>query len=124
MRKLFASAISLLIGLAIGSYAGSRYSERHVWSVAVQQMMQEREESAYERAARAVLVINAVEAGDRQEILRSLSYPIALYYSQYADIRRHDQHSTNLIDRIEQLAKTNAIVASRIEEVKTNLPSK
>jgi hypothetical protein len=124
MKTPILSIAWFLIGLAIGGYVGYRYYESHVASEAVQQMVKTRESSDHEKAARAVLAIEMIESGDTQQALRLLSYPIGTYYSEYADIRRHDEHSTNLIARIEQLAKTNAIVASRIVEAITNSRSK
>jgi hypothetical protein len=120
MRTSIASTASLLLGLLLGGYAGHRFYERQVTNEAVHQMLQAAESSERERAARAVLAIEMIESDDTQQAVRLLSRPIASYYAQYADIRRHDEHSTNLIARIEQLAKTNAIVASRIAEAVTN----
>ena len=72
-----------------------------------------------EHAARAVRAVQFIELGDTQRAVQLLSGPIAHYYSLYGDDHRNDQRS-KVRALIEQIARTNQVVAARIAEASTN----
>jgi len=78
-----------------------------------------------ERAARAVRAIEAIESGERRKALQLMLPPIADYYtnSLYAEHRRGAQGS-NTLAMIEDLARTNQMVAAWLAEASTNAPTR
>ena len=118
MKILLASAISLLLGLVVGWYIEHRRAE-HEKTEIVQQMVQGSESADAEHAARAVRAVQFIELGDTQRAVQLLSGPIAHYYSLYGDDHRNDQRS-KVRALIEQIARTNQVVAARIAEASTN----
>jgi len=119
MKTLVASAASLLLGLVIGWYFEHRRAE-HEKSEIVRQMVEGMESSHRERATRAVRAIQLIDSGQAQEAVQLLSAHIAHYYSWYAGASTNDDQSTKVLALIEQLAKTNHVVAARIAEFSTN----
>jgi hypothetical protein len=115
MKTLTTSAVSLLLGLVIGWYFEHRHSEREKTEI-VQQMVQGTETSAALGATIAARAIQLIESGEAQQAVQLLSSPVAHYYSLYADTVRTDERSTKLRALIEQLARTNQVVAARIAE--------
>ena len=77
------------------------------------------ESSDGEKAARAVRAIEAIDSGDSQGAVQLLSHPIANYYLLYSGVGTNDRRK-RVITMIEQLARTNQIVAARIAEFSTN----
>jgi hypothetical protein len=61
--------------------------------------------------------IELIGAGDTQQAVQLLSGPIARYYALYSAAGRNDERSTKLRALIEQLARTNQVVAARITEL-------
>jgi hypothetical protein len=115
MKKLLAYSFSLLLGLVIGWYIEHRRAEHEKTGI-VSQMVQDTEVSERERAARAARAIQLIESGEAQQAVQLLSTPVAYYYSLYADAGRKDDRSVQLLALIEQLARTNQVVAARIAE--------
>ena len=116
MKTAIASAVSLVLGMALGWCLGHHQAEREKTEI-VQEMVQGIESSDSERAARAVRAIQSVEAGEPQQAVQLLSTPIAHYYSPYTAAGRNDERSAKLRASIEQLAAKNQLVAARIAEV-------
>jgi hypothetical protein len=77
------------------------------------------ESSEGEQAARAVRAIQAINSGDAKGAVQLLSHPIAYYYLLYSDLDTNDRRK-RMITMIEQLARTNQVVAARIAEFSTN----
>lgn len=119
MKTLIASAASLLLGLVMGWYIEHRRAA-HEKTEIVQQMVEGLESSDGEHAARAVRAIQFIDSGDKQQAVQLLSTPVAHYYALYADAGRNDERSAKLRALIEQLARTNQVVAARIAESSTN----
>jgi hypothetical protein len=115
MKKRIAYSMSLLLGLVIGWYIEHRRAE-HEKTKIVSQMVQDTEDFERERAARAARAIQLIDSGDKQQAVQLLSTPIAYYYSLHADAGRKDDRSTKVLALIEQLARTNQVVAARIAE--------
>ena len=118
MKTLITSTVSLLLGLAIGWYVEHRHSE-HEKTEIVQQLVEGIESSDGEKAGRAVLAIQAIDSGDKQRAVQLLSHPVARYYSFYSDVGANERRK-KLIVMIEELARTNQVVAARIAEFSTN----
>jgi hypothetical protein len=119
MKTLITSIVSLLIGLAVGWYAERRHSE-HEKTQIVQQMFEGAESSDRERAVRAVRAIQLIESGEARQAVQILSSPVAYYYTLYTDAGSKEERRAETRAVIEQLAKTNQVVAARIAEFSTN----
>jgi hypothetical protein len=118
MKTLLATGISLFLGLGIGWYIGHRQAFYYVPET-TREAVAGIESSDGEKAARAVRAIQAIDSGDAQGAVQLLSHPIAHYYLLYSDIDTNDRRK-RMIALIEQLARTNQIVAARIAEFSTN----
>jgi hypothetical protein len=116
MKTLTASAVSLLLGLVIGWYFEHRHSERETTEMG-QVMVQGTETSVALGATTAARAIQLIESGEAQQAVQLLSSPVARDYSLSADTVRTDERSTKLRALIDQLARTNQLVAARIAEV-------
>ncbi|MGD0059632.1 MAG: hypothetical protein ABSD58_09470 [Verrucomicrobiia bacterium] len=113
MKALIASSVSLLVGLAIGSYTGYRYYETHITNEAVKQMLEQMESADSEHAAEAVRAIEFIESDESSNAVRLLSRPIANYYQWYA-IHAGTDRERELGAIIGRLSSTNHIVADAI----------
>ena len=63
MKTLIASVVSLLLGVAIGWYAGRRHFHQEK-TLVVDQMVEGGESADRERAVRAVRAIESIQSGD------------------------------------------------------------
>jgi hypothetical protein len=118
MKILFATVISLFLGLGIGWYIGHRQAFYCVPET-TREALEGIESAEGEAAARAVRAIEAIDSRDAQGAVQLLSHPVAHYYLLYSDIATNDRRK-RMIALIEQLARTNQIVAARIAEFSTN----
>jgi uncharacterized protein YneF (UPF0154 family) len=114
MKTFLVPAVCLLVGLAIGFFAGDRYNERHVTNEAVELMMSGREASERLDAVRGIRAIECIDAGNTQRAIEVWLRPIADFYSQYANLTHNDNLTKELLTKIEQFSKTNQVVAERI----------
>jgi hypothetical protein len=114
MRTAIASIVCLVVGLAIGSYVGYRYYERHITNEAVQQMMQGMESSDRLRAAMAVQSITLIESGESSNAVQLLSRRIGDFYRSYAGLKNNEERTKQLLASIETVASTNVVVADEI----------
>lgn len=119
MKTYAAFAVSLALGLLAGWYVERLFSEREKTRL-VQEMVEHTRGSEEERAARATLAIEAMQSGRSNEAVRLLAMPIAYYHALYADSLGKDERTRRLLARIDELAKTNQLVAARIAEGATN----
>jgi hypothetical protein len=120
MKTPFASVVSLLLGVAIGWYAERRHAEHEMTQI-VQQMVEGGESCDRERAVRAVRAIQFIQSGEIQQAVHILSTPVAHYYTLYTEAGNKEERRAETRALIEQLARTNQVVAARIAEVSSNL---
>jgi hypothetical protein len=119
MKTLFTSVVSLLVGVAIGCYAERRHGE-HDKTQIVQQMVEGGESSDRAGALRAVRAIESIQSGDTSRAVQILSAPVADYYTLYTEAGSKQERRAETRALIEQLARTNQVVAARIAEFSTN----
>jgi len=115
MKALIASGVSLLVGLLLGGYIGYRYYDRHITNEAVEQMLGGVESSESLEAARGIRAIELIQSGDSQQAIQMFSIPIADFYSWHVNLTHNNEQTKDLLTRIEQLARTNQIVAAQIK---------
>ena len=106
--------------MAIGWYAERRHAE-HEKAQIVQEIVEGGESSDRERAVRAVRAIESIQSGDTQQAMQFLSTPIAHYYTLYTEPGNSQERRSETRALIEQLARTNQVVAARIAEFAGNL---
>ena len=123
MKTSIASAISLILGLGVGWYFEHHRAEREKTEM-VQQMVEGGETADRERAVRAVRAIQSIQSGDTQKAVQLLSTPVAHYYTLYTEPGTKDEKRAQTRAAIEQLAKTNQIVAARIAELSSNMQAR
>jgi hypothetical protein len=75
------------------------------------------ESSDCEHAARAARAIELIGSGDVQQAVKLLSHPVANYYTLYREESMHNERSAKLRGVIEELARTNQVVAAQIIEI-------
>ena len=114
MKTLVASVLSLGVGLLIGWNLGYRHEKRET-TEAVHQLVDSTEASDASEAARNARVISLLESGDSQEAVRSLSTPVAHYYTVYGNLSVNGEQRSKVRALIEQVAKTNQVLASSID---------
>jgi hypothetical protein len=120
MKTMIASLVSLVFGLGLGWSIEHHRFQREKTEI-VQQTVEGGETSDRERAVRAVRAIQSIESGDTQKAVQLLSTPIAHYYTLYTGPGTKEEKRPETRAVIEQLAKTNQIVAARIAELSSNL---
>jgi hypothetical protein len=121
MKTLIAISLSMLLGLAIGWYSARGYFD-HQKAQIVEQMVEGDESSDRERALRAVRAIESIESGNTEQAVQILSTPVAHYYTVYAEAGSKEERRAETRALIEQLARTNHVVAVRLAEVSSNSP--
>jgi hypothetical protein len=115
MKTLIASVLSVAVGLFIGWHFGHRHAGRQT-TEAVQQLVETTEASDAAEAARDARAIGSIESGDTKEAVRLLSTPVAHYYAIYGDSSVTNERRSKLRGLIEQVAKTNQVVASSLSD--------
>ena len=118
MKTVIGSVVALILGLGLGFYFKDHRSDREKTET-VRLMVESVESSAGADAARAVRAIQFIESDQRQEAVQLLSGPIADYYMVYGELSANERRS-QLRSMIEELAKTNQVVAARIAEAASN----
>src|ERR1035438_4799536 len=84
MKTFVASVIFLLVGLAVGFYAGNRSYHKHIADEAVQMLVESGESSDALMASISARTISLIDSGQDQQAVQMLSFPIAHYYYIYA----------------------------------------
>lgn len=120
MKTFLVSAISCLVGLAIGCYIGYRYNERYVTNEAIQAMMEGSESSAAASASISARSIGLIDSGDSEQAIQLLSFPVGHYYLHYVTNAYTNQQRLKMRALIDQLAQTNKIVAAHIATTTSN----
>jgi len=113
MKIIVISLVSLLIGVGAGWYFG--YT-RPVAQVA-RELHQETDDDQLSSAAAAVFATEAVsciDSGETQKAVQFLSLPIAHYCVVFAHHPSTNEGQLKLRARIDELARTNQVVAAQI----------
>lgn len=113
MKTFIAAVLSLALGLFIGWHFGHRHAG-HETTAAVRQLVGTTEASDAAEAARDARAISSIESGDTKEAVRSLSAPVAHYHAVYGNLALNDEQRLKVRGLIEQVAKTNQVLASII----------
>ncbi len=119
MKKLISGVIYLLLGLTLGWYFEQQYANNKM-AEALDQGFQQVQASDRLEAARGIRAIQLTEAGDKEQAIEMLSWPIADFYVAFADAGPKDDLTIKMRTEIEQFAKTNDVVAARIKLAFTN----
>lgn len=115
MRVVILCVMFLVVGLAMGWYCEHERAGSEKASI-VEQMLSSGESSDAAHVARAIHAIGLIESGDAQDAVKSLSIPIADYYAHYRNHDAENQRRSKLRAVIEELVRTNTIVARVIKE--------
>ena len=119
MKAFLSAAVSLILGMGLGWYCEHHRAEREKTEI-VQQMVEGGESSDRERAVRAARAIQLIESGQPQQAVQILASPVAHYYTMYTGAGTKEERRAETRALIEQLAKSNQVVAARIAELSTN----
>ena len=119
MKTLLTSAVFLILGLGLGWYCEYHRAGREKTQI-VQQLVEGSESSDREHAIRAARAIQLIESGQSQQAVQLLASPVAHYYTLYSGAGTSEERRSEARALIEQLAKTNQIVAAQIAEASTN----
>jgi len=114
MKTFVASVTFLLVGLAVGFYAGNRSYHKHIADEAVQMLVESGESSDALMASVSARTISLIDSGQDQQAVQMLSFPIAHYYYIYASSEFTNAQRLKLRALIDGLASTNQIVAAQI----------
>jgi len=119
MKTFLASVVSLILGLGLGWYFEHHRVEREKTEI-VQQMVEGGESSDREHAVRAARAIQLIESGQPQQAVQILASPVAHYYTSYTGAGSKEERRAETRALIEDLAKSNQVVAAQIAELSTN----
>jgi hypothetical protein len=120
MKTIFVSSVLLLLGLAVGWHSGHKYAKRETTDV-VRQMVENIESADTAETARAARAIGLIDSGETEAAVHLLATPIVKYYLNYGERVAGNDVRLRLRLLIEDLIKTNAIVAN---EIANRSPSK
>ena len=118
MKILVASVTSLFLGLMFGLCIGRVHAKREM-TEAVQQMLQTVESSAGAEAGRDARAIGLIQGGETQQAVHLLCTPIAYYYDIYENDIVKDERRSRVRALIEELVRTNTIVAEEMTNHRT-----
>jgi hypothetical protein len=118
MKALIASMVSLLLGIAIGWYFEHRQAEREMIDAVKEVQVLNRQEAGMDLKA-----IESIQSGDTQRLVQFFSYRVANFYSWNMNLTQNstatndwnDKLTTELLNKIEQFARTNQMVAADIK---------
>jgi hypothetical protein len=118
MKTLIVSFVSLLLGLAAGWYFEHRQAEHEITDAVKHVQILNRQEAAVDLKA-----IESIQSGDTQQLVQFLSYRVANFYSWNMNLIQNctatndwnDKLTTELLNQIEQFARTNQMVAADIK---------
>jgi hypothetical protein len=123
MKSLVASAAALVLGLVLGWYFEHHRAEREKTEI-VQQMVEGGESADRLLAVVAARGIQMVQSGQSQQAVQMLATPVAHYYTLYTGAGTKEERRAETRALIEQVAKSNQIVAAKIAELSTYSQSK
>ncbi|MFZ1072198.1 MAG: hypothetical protein WAO21_02065 [Verrucomicrobiia bacterium] len=113
MKIIITSLVSLLVGVGVGWYFG--YT-RPI-AQAARELHQEADDYELSAAAAATFAVDAttcIDSGDTQKAVQFLSLPIAHYCVVFTHHPSTDEGQLKLRARIDELARTNQVVAAQI----------
>lgn len=116
MKTCVASVIFLLLGLAVGFYAGNRTYHKNVADEATRALVESLESHDALTASVNAHTISLIDSGKDKEAVQLLSFSIAHYYSIYASSEFTNVQRLKLRATIDGLASSNQIVAAQIAE--------
>lgn len=119
MRAIISSVFCLALGVAIGWYIERNHAE-HVLTDGLAQGVQAIGRCKANEAARDVRAVTLIQSGENDKAVQFLSTPIAHYYYIYSSTALEDRRGSELRTLIEELVKTNEIVADEMNRYKTN----
>jgi len=114
MKTCLASVIFLLLGLAVGFYAGNRTYHKNVADEATRALVESLESHDAYMASISANTISLIDSGKDKEAVQMLSFPIAGYYYVYASSTFTNEQRLKLRALIDGLASSNQIVAAQI----------
>jgi hypothetical protein len=114
VRTLVSFTVCIVVGAIAGWYVGHN-GAKHELSEVVEQMVQTIESSDAAETARDVRAIDLIGAGEAQNAMQVLCTPIANYYCTYEVHRGRADQRLQLHTLIEDLARTNKVVAEEIK---------
>ena len=123
MKAVIVAAVALVLGLGLGWYFARQRAERERTAI-VQQMVEGGESSDRLLAVIAARAIQMVESGQPKQAVQMLAAPVAHYYTVYTAAAAREEQRAETHALIEQLAKSNQVVAARIAEFSTNSKAK
>jgi hypothetical protein len=113
MKIIFLILASVAVGIGFGWRFG--YTSANVQEANWVREALAGDESGHAVAAMfATEAVKCIDAGDIQQAVQSLSFPIASYYSVYAVHAGTNAERLKVRGYIEQFASTNPIVAAQI----------
>jgi len=119
MKIIPTSLFSLLLGIAIGWYAGFTKPTAKYDRYAQQEMQKMENEGALS-AIYATRAIEMIQAGETQKAVYALSFPIADYYVIRSRNSGTNETRLRIRSEIEALASTNMQVAAQIKATSSN----
>jgi hypothetical protein len=118
MKIIVTSLISLLVGIGVGWHFGHTIPAAQVVKKSALKTDDYWHDPLapveFSTAALATETIGYIDSGETQRAIEHLSVPIAHYYTEFAYHPSTNDDLIKLRDSIEQLARTNAVVAARI----------
>lgn len=123
MKTVIVATVALVLGLGLGWYFERHRAEREKTEI-VQQMVEGGESSDRLLAVMAARAIQMVESGQPKQAVEMLASPVAHYYAVYAGAGTREERRAETRALIEQLAKSNQVVAARIAELSANSEAK
>jgi hypothetical protein len=116
MKTTMISLVSLLVGIGVGWYVGySRPTAQMSREMRHQFDADESDQAA--AAALATQAIQCIDSGETQKAVQFLTFPIMVYYRDYATQPGTNAQRLKVRAYIELLAQTNPVVAARLKEV-------
>jgi hypothetical protein len=119
MRTIIAFVFCLALGVVVGWYIERNHAER-VLTEGLAQGLQAIERCEAVEAAHGVRAVTLIQSGENDKAVRFLCAPIAHYYYIYSTTALQDRRGSQLRILIEELVKTNELVADEMNRYKTN----
>jgi hypothetical protein len=119
VRTIISSVICLALGVTIGWYIERNHREQ-VLTEGLAQGLQAIERCEAVEAARNVHAVTLIQSGQNDKAVQFLATQIAHYYNIYSGTALEDTNGPRLRILIEELVKTNEIVAAEMSRYKSN----
>lgn len=120
MKRVIVFAGTVVMGLVVGWYCGYNLANHRTTNV-VHQTVKTMEASDATQAVFDARVIGFIEAGEKERAVRVLCQPIASYYYTYDNTNGESKMRSAARAVIENLMKTNSIVAAEVSQFQTNM---